>query len=107
MWLPKVFTSGGQSAGYSRAVDVVVAAVEAVAADEENDDAEVLEPCFLLRAIQSATDVQERHLCYLRGHFNHIVEFFETHGLPSLPNTTPFGNFFGGAPPPTFPPSSF
>ena len=61
MWLPKVLTSGGQSAGYSRAVDNVVADVEVVAGDGE-DDVEVLGLCFLLRAIQSATEVQERQL---------------------------------------------
>lgn len=68
MWLPRVSTSGGQSAGY---VDVAEERVyneagdwgdeEAVEAVDEGG-AESLADSALARAIQSRTDMQERHL---------------------------------------------
>ena len=87
--VPSVFTSGGQSEGReSRAVAVAAGVRVAELA------------CgffFLARASQSATEVQDRHLRDSVSRQTLYITSLVTHGLPSLPMTTPFGGFFGAS----------
>ena len=59
MWLPRMFTSGGQSGGAE--VLEVLEAVGAVAVGDGADEAAI---DFLVKAAQSATEVQERQLIH-------------------------------------------
>ena len=103
VWLPRVSTSGGQSSGRVRAVEVVEAVVVVVVVEEEGEVGS-WEGCLLVRANQSATEVQVRHLRSFVSLAPVLGKVLGTHGFPSLPNTTPLGSFFGPPPPSTLPP---
>ena len=97
---PSSSTSGGQSdrggagCGGGGVVVVVVVYFLVVVVEEE-------EVWAFIIAAQEATEVQERQLdgfpvCEI-GFQNGRLWVGKTYGLPSLPNTTPLGNFLGGS----------
>ena len=101
---PRVSTSGGHSdvegedeggAG-TRRDEEKGAAADSVAFDLE------VGFCIFVRAFHEATSVHVRHLererdGKLNFSYSHRLGCSVTHGLPSLPNTTPLGRGFGEA----------
>lgn len=81
---PSSSTSAGQSDGAREGRNAVVLGAEWLAGFWD-----------LVICIQSFTLVQVRHLMDSKFS-NHLHLVPRTHGLPSLPITTPFGNFWAG-----------
>ena len=122
---PRASTSGGQSEGMERGVEVEVDAVAVVEGEGERgelgeeDEGELVSVSFCLaRASQAETEVQERQLGkegWVSLDFRlksmevqdsgirrseclpqyPTVNVRATHGFPSFPSTTPLGSCFG------------